>query len=101
MTTPVLFRAERHGKFKGDVTAVFPDQPGTHCVSTMTCYVHVGQHSSCSMDWYHTTRKAKPEEYRELLAELQQIYDGELVVRSRVTRADYLNRVRILNEIRR
>ncbi len=36
-----------------------------------TCYAHVGQHSGCSMGWYHKTRAAKPEEYADLQRELE------------------------------
>ncbi len=69
MKTIVLFRAERSGLFKGDVTAVFPeyeDQPGFY-----SCYAHVGQHSACSKAWYAATRLAKPEEYADLKKELE------------------------------
>ena len=71
----VLFRVDRYGDFKGDVTAVFPEleaSPGM-----MTCYAHIGQHSSCSLGWYREkTRPAKPEEYKDLASELRRIgYD--------------------------
>jgi len=74
---PVLFRAEKSGDFKGDVTAVFPTLPGTNDPWTMTCYAHVGQHGTCSKDWYWTTRAAKPAEYAPLLAELKRIYEND------------------------
>lgn len=69
--TPVLFRAERSGDFKGDVTAVFPTLPGTNEFWTASCYAHIGQHGSCSKDWYWTTRPATPEEYASLKRELE------------------------------
>jgi len=56
--------------------------PGSPCC--MTCYAHIGQHASCSYEWYWTTRPAKPDEYADLLAELQGIYD-DLVVCRRIT----------------
>lgn len=68
--TIVLFRAEKHGNFKGDVTAVFPCIPGSS-EHDMSCYVHIGQHSSCTMEWYYTTRPARPEEYADLKTELE------------------------------
>ena len=68
--TRVLFRAERSGPFKGDVTAVFCDIPGTNAHNT-TCYSHIGQHSACALEWYHTTRPAKPHEYEALKHELE------------------------------
>lgn len=76
---PVIFRAERSGAFKGDITAVFP--------TLETCYAHIGQHSGYSLDWYYSTRPAKPAEYASLLAEVRSIYerDGgtQLVIRQR------------------
>lgn len=77
---PVIFRAERSGPFKGDVTAVFPTCPADYAGRQMTCYAHVGQHGGCSFDWYRGTRPAKPEEFADLLAELRTIYgrDGGL-----------------------
>lgn len=71
--TPVVFRAERSGQFKGDITAVMPCEPADHNGHNMTCYEHIGQHSACGWEWYHSTRAAKPEEYASLLAELKSI----------------------------
>jgi hypothetical protein len=80
-TIRVIFRAERSGPFKGDVTAVFPDNPWNHH-GGMACYAHIGQHSGCSLGWYRTTRPATPEEYAPLLAELRSIYEtGDKPVR--------------------
>ncbi len=83
---PVLFRAERAGKFKGDVTAVFPTlSAGGHY---MTCYQHVGQHGACAKQWYWATRAARPEEYRDLQRELEsQPYEYKLKVVRRITYA--------------
>jgi hypothetical protein len=69
--TPVIFRAERSGPFKGDVTAVFPCEPATYQGPDCTCYAHVGQHSGCAWSWYNKTRAAKPEEYAALQRELE------------------------------
>lgn len=78
----VVFRAERSGDHKGSVTAVFPSQAERG--GLYTCYAHIGQHSSCSRDWYATTRPTTPEEYAGLLRELRGIYDDvRLVVRKR------------------
>lgn len=68
---PVVFRKDR-GK-NPEITAVFPtltERPGM-----MTCYAHVGQHGTCSLQWYWSTRRATPEEYADLLAELRDIYE--------------------------
>lgn len=72
---PVIFRAEVSGKFKGDITAVFPTLPGTIDPYTATGYAHVGQHTTVSKDWYETTRAATPEEYVDLFNELKGIYE--------------------------
>ena len=85
MVTPVLFRAERSGKFKGDITAVFPTLPGSP--GCMTCYAHVGQHSSCTIEWYYTTRPARIGACADLIAELQSIGYDDLIIYSRITSA--------------
>lgn len=89
---PVIFRADRSGPAKGEVTAVFPTLPAGR--GEMTCYAHVGQHSGCSPSWYRTTRPAKPHEYVDLLLELRRIYSRaddpdavELVICERITPA--------------
>ena len=69
--TPVLFRIERRKSDHPEVTAVMPTIPGASDWGTMTCYAHMGQHGSCSMGWYNTTRKATPAEYANLKAELE------------------------------
>jgi hypothetical protein len=69
--TPVVFRAERSGDFKGDVTAVFPCEPCDLNGYDCTSYAHVGQHGGCSMQWYYGTRAAKPAEYAALQKELE------------------------------
>lgn len=72
--TPVLFRVgkERPAAHRC-VTAVFPTLPSDTAGRYMTCYSHVGQHSGCSWEWYHITRAATTEEYKDLQAELEQI----------------------------
>lgn len=66
---------------QGDVVAVLPDLPANDY--RWVCYAHVGQHSECSRKWYYRTRRATPEEYAPLLAELRSIYeaDGDIVLR--------------------
>lgn len=78
MVLPVLFRAEKSGDFKGEVTAVFPTLPGTDA-HDFTIYAHVGQHSTGSRGWYQNTRPAKPSEYAALLRELRRIYESDLL----------------------
>jgi hypothetical protein len=86
--TPVVFRAERSGPFKGDVTAVFPTDAADINGYQMGCYAHVGQHSACSRQWYWTTRAATPAEYASLKRELESApYGYRLKVYKRITRA--------------
>jgi len=78
-TVDVIFRTEKKGQFKGEVTAVFPgmyEGPG-RC----TCYIHVGQHGTCCRDWYRETRPATKAEYAPLLRELRSIgYDDLRII---------------------
>lgn len=85
--TPVLFRVDKHGPFKGNVTAVFPSEPADASGNMMTCFAHVGQHSGCSYGWYCTTRPATPAEYADLKRELESApYRYKLRVCQRITR---------------
>ena len=73
--TPVVFRADKRGEFAGEVTAILPD---------MTCYAHVGQHSTYSDEWYQdVTRPATPEEYSALLTEIEGIYGPVRILQRR------------------
>ncbi len=67
---PVLFRAERSGDFKGEVTAVFPTLPGTND-SDVTIYAHNGQHGTGARGWYRETRAATDAEAASLKRELE------------------------------
>jgi hypothetical protein len=73
--TRVLFRVDT---LCGDVVAIFPDLPASVTRDLVTCYAHIGQHGRCSGRWYREdTRRATPEEYAPLLAELRGIgYDA-------------------------
>ena len=73
-TLPVIFRAERSGEHKGQVTAVFPTLPGT---GPHDFTVYDGQHSVGSAGWYNNTRAATPSEYSRLLADLRNIYEND------------------------
>lgn len=72
---PIIFRAERSGDSKGDVTAVFPTLANDYAGRYFTVYARVGQHGGGSLDWYRSTRPARPDEYADLLAELRKIYE--------------------------
>ena len=84
--TPVLFRVKRGRQYVDDgVTAVFPCDPSDYAGDEMSCYAHVGQHGSCTVGWYHTTRAAKPEEYASLQKELEaKPYEYKLCVYKRM-----------------
>lgn len=69
---PVLFRAERSGEFRGEVTAVFPTIPGTGA-GDVTVYAHNGEHSTGTRAWYRGTREATPAERAALARELESI----------------------------
>lgn len=87
--TPVLFRIDRSGE-RREVTAVFPAEPGRFSAGRFyTCYAHLGQHGSCSHDWYVTrTRPATPSEYADLKRELESApYGYRLQVCQRMTAA--------------
>lgn len=76
---PVLFRADRTQRNGGgdriEITAVFPTVPGTvGDPDSMECYAHIGQHGTCSVDWYREkTRPARVEEYAPLARELESL----------------------------
>jgi hypothetical protein len=78
---PVIFRMQ-----DGEVVAVFPTLAGTNEPGSMTTYDHVGQHGSCSLDWY-VSRKHRPatrREYLPLLRELRRIYGRPMFKGDRV-----------------
>ena len=84
--TPVLFRTEKAGYCKGDVTAVFFMECAEHGNSDrMTCYAHVGQHGSCDAGWLRLTRRATFAEYDALRLELESPpYNYRLTVYRRI-----------------
>jgi len=68
---PVIFRAERSGEFRGQVTACFPTLPGDSDWGTFQAFAHIGQHGSASRAWYQGTRAATEAESASLRAELE------------------------------
>ena len=66
-TLPVIFR-----KLDGEVTAYFPTMGWT--LGNVPCYAHIGQHSGACPSWLTKGKRATPEQYRDLLAELTAIY---------------------------
>ena len=69
----VAFREVKHGKFKGEIDAVFLDDNMLQRNYRLQCYSKRGQHSSGDASYfYHSTKPAK--NYTDLLAELCMIY---------------------------
>lgn len=61
-----------------DLFAYFPNQKNT--AVTNVAYSHIGQHSGCSPSYAKESRKATPEEYRDLQKELESIgYNLEIL----------------------
>lgn len=84
--TKVIFRVAKDAS--REVVALFPAEAGkVGDPWSCSCYVHMGQHSSASVDYVHASRLAKPAEYRPLAAELRRI-GYRLDIRQRITRAD-------------
>jgi hypothetical protein len=77
--TKVLFVKDEYN----DVVAVFPYDLGTNNSETMSCYAHIGQHSSCHSDWVVSSHKnVAPNEYSDLKEELESIgYELEILTR--------------------
>lgn len=81
---PVIFRKHL---FMGEweVMAYFYDAPALP--GNIMSYEHIGQHGEASLEYYHSGKPATPEEYAELLKELQCVYnDCELIVKKRINR---------------
>lgn len=85
--TPVIFKL-----CEGEVTAVFPQEPGSNDPRTLGVYAHVGQHGIGDMHWAADAKPATPEQYEPLLRELRAIGYDDLVIRRRMTRADHKKR---------
>jgi len=67
--TKVIFR---FWKASDNVIAIFPELCGTNEVHTCQSYEHLGQHGSCNPYMIvDNSRLAKPEEYADLKAELE------------------------------
>lgn len=104
-TLPVIFRNEGTAK-KPEIVAVFPTEPGTNDPYDFTVYAHLGQHSTGTWPWYAKTKKATPDQYADLLAELRSIYEREdrdpvtLVVAQRFTKFHHQERRAALRSMR-
>lgn len=80
----VIFRKVKN-PYTGEYEAVafFPETEANH--GNIMSYMHIGQHSEASLEFYWTTKKATEAEYKPLLEELRAIYDDcELVVKRKI-----------------
>jgi hypothetical protein len=76
----VVFRAWKDG---AGVIALFPDIPADRYNVLCQSYEHVGQHGGADYESVmFLTRKARPEEYADLLQELESI-GYRMVIKSR------------------
>ena len=83
----VIFRKDK----EGNVIAFLPELRVNH--GYITSYMHIGQHSEASYQFYTETKKADESEYNSLLNELKSIYDDcILVVRQRLCYDDLVNK---------
>ena len=91
--TDVIFRKEKDG----EIIALFPYSLWNFA-GVITCYAHVGQHGAA--DYNHCIRKskpAKPEEYKDLFAELESLGYNLRVIKRQSRRKSIKAR---LNEIK-
>lgn len=84
--TEVVFRKFRKG---GDIIALFPyDIEINYCCS---CYQHIGQHGTAGYQVViNMTVPAKPEEYADLKAELENCFGYNLKVVKKISHKRYM-----------
>ena len=80
----VIFRKDR----EGNVIAFLPELRVNH--GNIMSYMHIGQHSEASYQFYTETKKANESEYNSLLDELKSIYDDCILVVNQRLRYDDL-----------
>lgn len=71
----------------GEIIAFFPEtlRDGSCNPGNIMSYMHTGQHSEASIDFFRECEPASEEEYAELLTELERVYDDcHLVVKRRM-----------------
>jgi len=74
LKTEVKFLIEKpEGDFKCDVFAFFPKEKYNNQQGMFTCYAHIGQHSSCHIDYANECKKATKKQYEPLLQELESL----------------------------
>lgn len=79
----VIFRKTK----ENEIIAFMPEANVNY--GNILSYMHIGQHSEASLEFYWTTKKATEEEYKPLLEELKMIYDDYiLVVKQKICHKD-------------
>lgn len=73
--TEVIFKKDKRDN---TITAFFPYEPANR--GNILCYEHIGQHAEAGYDYYYSCQKAKPEEYKSLFNELENIVGYNLKV---------------------
>ena len=64
----VLFRKDKNTK---EIVAFLPECPVNY--GNILCYMHIGQHSEATLQYYWDTVKATEEEYKPFLEELEKL----------------------------
>lgn len=80
----VIFRKDK----EGNIIAFLPELRVNH--GNIMSYMHIGQHSEASHQFYAETKKANESEYNSLLDELKSIYDDCILVVNQRLRYDDL-----------
>jgi hypothetical protein len=91
--TKVIFRVFKCEN-KGEVIAIFPEIPTSIFANHCESYMNIGQHSACDpIGIVSMTKLAKPEEYANLKAELENSYGYNLEIIQKNTKSHYRKRV--------
>lgn len=81
----VIFRKDRKD---GTIIAFYPECSANY--GNIVCYQHIGQHGEASLEYYYSTVKASPDEYRELYNEVKDQALVELDVKQRLCYDDLI-----------
>ena len=83
----VIFRKDK----EGNIIAFLPELRVNY--GNIMSYMHIGQHSEASHQFYAETKKVDESEYNSLLDELKRIYDDcTLVVKQKLYYDDLVNK---------
>jgi len=97
--TKVIFRVFK-GKYEGEVVAIFPEHVATINAAYCESYMNIGQHGSCDpIGLISVTKLAKPEEYKNLKAELENHYGYNLEIIKKNNSSYYIKRVEQIRKV--